>query len=387
MLSNSQKEHLTYTAVWQVAVILAMAIIIYQYIMPGLKDINALTTDAQTAIESYATTYNEGIDENTLQRLLSSKPEYAELIKIIQTDPEYTKKILVKQNMSITGSTQYNYDCRTVDYFTCLKSVLGRVDKEKESIKNEKAKLNSIIPTMSPFSNNIEEDNITLREYVNYIEKSILQKFNFDSNVIIGMQWLTFGKKWDIVPESIGMYEFRLDFKATNQDIQDFIEYINETGRPDILSYTGELTKDRIPKVMSNPLITMETFSVQEKLDLDNPTKENAGRASLRFYIRGVSKDDIQFLTESLKWRRSDLGTRINENVKTCQKDGVLCASYIKKLTSFQKKFDEYSRTLSQTQPIGTWPDLIYTLNQTATTLKNLEQELDSILPKAKNNN
>jgi hypothetical protein len=97
------------------------------------------------------------------------------------------------------------------------------------------------------------------------------------------------------------MYEFRLDFKATNQDIQDFIEYINETGRPDILSFTGELSKDRIPKVMSNPLITMETFSVQEKLDLDNPTKENTGRSTLRFYIRGVSKDDIQFLTENLK--------------------------------------------------------------------------------------
>jgi sugar phosphate isomerase/epimerase len=84
-----------------------------------------------------------------------------------------------------------------------VKNVLGKVDKEKEAIKNEKAKLNSIIPTMNPISNNIEEDNITLREYVNYIEKSILQKFNFDSNVIIGMQGLTFGKKSDGIPESI----------------------------------------------------------------------------------------------------------------------------------------------------------------------------------------
>lgn len=384
MLSNSQKEHLTYTAVWQVVVIFAMAMVIYQYIMPGLKEINQLTKDAQASIESYNTTYNEGIDEWSLQRLLSAKPEYAELIKIIQSDPEYTKKILKKENMSITGSTQYNYDCRTVDYFTCVKSVLGRVDKEKESIKNEKAKLNSIIPTMSPMSNNIEENNITLREYVNYIEKSILRKFNFDSNVVIGMQWLTFWNKSDGVPESIWMYEFRLDFKATNQDIQDFIEYINETGRPDILSYTGELTKDRIPKVMSNPLITMESFSVQDKLDLDNPTKENNGRATLKFYVRWVSKDDIQFLIESLKWRRTDLSARIGESVKTCQSDGVLCASYIKKLLAFQKKFDEYSRSLGQTPILGTWPELIYTLNQTATTLKSLEQELDSILPKAK---
>lgn len=384
MLSNSQKEHLTFTAVWQFVVIFAMVMVIYQYIMPGIKDINQLTADAQTAIESYSGTLNAGINDTTLQKLLSAKQEYAELIKIIQTDPEYTKRILKKENMSITGSLQFNYDCRTVDYYTCLKNVLGKVDNEKEAIKNEKAKLNSIIPTMSPISNNIEEDNITLREYVNYIEKSILQKFNFDSNVIIGMQWLSFGRKSDGVPESIGMYEFQLNFKATNQDIQDFIEYINETGRPDILSFTWVLSKDRIPKVMSNPLITMENFSVQEKLDLDNPTKENSGRSTLRFYIRGVSKDDIQFLIESLKWRRSDLSTRIEESVKTCQKDGVLCASYIKKLLSFQKKFDEYTRGLNQTQPVGTSPEYIYILNQTATTLKSLEQELDSILPKAK---
>lgn len=387
MLSNSQKEHLTYTAVWQVVVIFAMAMTIYQYILPWLSDISQLSKDAQTAIESYSGTYNGGIEEGSLQRLLSSKSEYAELVKIIQTDPDYTKRILKKENMSITGSTQYNYDCRNVDYYTCLKSVLGKVDKEKESIKNEKAKLNSIIPTMSPFSNNIEEDNITLREYVNYIEKSILQRFHFDSNVIIGLQWLSFGNKADGVPESIGMFEFRLDFKATNQDILDFIEYIYETGRPDILSYTGELTKDRIPKVMSNPLITMESLSIQDKLDLDNPTKENSGRSTIKFYIRGVSKDDIQFLNESLKWRRADLAARIDDSVKTCQKDGVLCASYIKKLTNFQKKFDEYSRSLSQTQPSWSWPDLIYSLNQTATTLKSLEQELNWILPKAKNNN
>ncbi|GAB0175080.1 MAG: hypothetical protein HHAS10_09590 [Candidatus Altimarinota bacterium] len=382
MLSNSQKEHLTYTAVGQVAAIIGMAIVVYQYILPGLNEISQLSKDAEAAFISYSGTYNAGVSESSLQKVLSSSTEYAELIKIIQTDPEYTRKILVKENMSITGSSIYKYDCSLVDYFTCVKSVLGRVDKEKESIKNEKAKLNSIIPTMSPLSNNIEEDNITLREYVNFIEKSILQKFHFDSNVVIGMQGLTFGQKTDGIPESIGMYEFRLDFEATNKDIQDFIEYINQTGKPDILSFTGELSKDRIPKVMSNPLITMEALSMQEKLDLDNPTKLNTGRATLRFYIRGVSKDDIQFLSENLRVRRTDLEARIQENVRACENDGVMCAVYNPKLKAFQRKFDEYSRGLNETLPVGTSPEMIYALNQTATTLKSLEQELDSIIPK-----
>ena len=72
------------------------------------------------------------------------------------------------------------------------------------------------------------------------------------------------------------MLEFRLDFKASNEDILKFIEFINETGQPDILSFTGELRKDDLPDAMSNPLITMESLSVQERLDPDNPTKENS---------------------------------------------------------------------------------------------------------------
>ena len=66
---------------------------------------------------------------------------------------------------------------------------------------------------MSPLSNNIEEDNITLRQYVRFIESSILKRFNFDSNVVIGMQGISFGVKGSSIPENLGMFEFRLDFK------------------------------------------------------------------------------------------------------------------------------------------------------------------------------
>jgi hypothetical protein len=47
-----------------------MALIIYQYIMPGLKDINQLTADAQSAIDSYSQTNNEGIEETRLTQLI-----------------------------------------------------------------------------------------------------------------------------------------------------------------------------------------------------------------------------------------------------------------------------------------------------------------------------
>jgi hypothetical protein len=92
----------------------------------------------------------------------------------------------------------------------------------------------------------------------------------------------------------------------------------------------------------------MESFSLQEKLDRDNPNKENSGRATLRFYVRGVSKDDILYLKENLRVRQAKLKTDINDNIQLCSKDPILCASYNKKLTAFSQKYLEYERSVSQ---------------------------------------
>jgi hypothetical protein len=384
MLSNSQKEHLTYTAVWQVVILVALVLVIFRYIVPGVQEIGAQADRAQVSIDSYGATVKDGISDANLQSLLQGKIEYGELVKVIQSDINAAKEAIKKDNMSIKEGGTNDYSCTGVEYITCLKNVLWRSDKEKENIKKEKAKLSSIIPTMSPFSNNIAEDNITLKQYVNYIEKTILKRFNFDSNVIIGMQGLTFGKKGGAVPESIGMFDFRLDFKASNDDIIKFIEYINESWKPTILSQTGLLASADIPAAMSNPLITMESFSVQEKLDPDNPTKENSGRATLRFYVRGVSQDDLIYLKENLKAKQAELEALITENVKNCEKNGVLCASYKGRLFAFQSKYQEYVRSLQTARISVTGSDEIYALTQSANTLKSLEEELSSILPQSK---
>ena len=181
------------------------------------------------------------------------------------------------------------------------------------------------------------------------------------------------------------MFEFRLDFKGTNGDIIDFIEYINTAGKPDILSSTGVINPSQAPSVMSNPLITLENFSIEDHLDERNPTKQNSGRATLRFYIRGVSKDDITYLKENLKSRQDALRTKIDENVKVCAKDPIICASYNKRLTAFQTKYTEYERSIKETRLTLGGNDEIYGLTQSVNTLKSLEKELDSILPKKTN--
>ncbi len=373
MLSNSQKEHLTYTAIWQVFTLVALWIFSYQYILPGISDLNIVKTKAQSSVNTYNSTLTNGIEYTNLAQLLQGKSERAELIKVIQSDPRAAEAI-IKKPIGIEKN-----------YLDWLKWEIGSSEKEKEILKLEKAKLNSIIPTMSPLSNNIEEESITLRQYVRFIESSILKRFNFDSNVIIGMQGVSFGTKGGSIPENLGMFDFRFDFKWTNTNISKFIEYVNTAGKPDILSYTGTTTaNDKSLAVLSNPLITMESFSLQDKLDKNNPNKENVGRAVLRFYVRWVSKDDIAYLKENLKARQLKLTTNIDENIKLCEKDSILCASYNKRLSSFQVKYREYERASNAVRISLSGNDEIYALSQSVTTLKSLEKELESILPKTK---
>jgi hypothetical protein len=368
MLSNSQKEHLTYTAVWQVFTLVILGILAFQYIIPQISAVNSQLTKTNVAIEKYRKTVDQGLDYASLGNLLSSKPERAELIKIIQTDPRGTEAVIKK-----TGSKNY------LDW---LNQSIGDSDEDKKILVREKGKLNSIIPTMSPISSNIEESNISLKDYVKFIEGTILKQFNFDSNVVISMQGVSFGSKWGNTPENVGTLDFRFDFKGTNSDIKRFIEYVNTAWKPDILTSSGiQNESQQIPNPMSNPLITMSSFSLQNILDGDDPNGQNSGRANLRFYIRWLSKDDLLYLRENLKSKQEEIGKKLEESLKWCEKDGVICAGYKTKLTQFEIKYREFRRSISTIKT--TWDD-IYAMTQLANTLKSLEKELDSILPKDK---
>lgn len=91
------------------------------------------------------------------------------------------------------------------------------------------------------------------------------------------------------------------------------IDYINTLGDPKILTETGN-TIEETPGVMSNPLAMIDTLSLNETLDMNNPNAENGGRVVIKFYIRGSSPSDITYLAETIK------------NVKkTSEKDYYYC--------------------------------------------------------------
>lgn len=71
MLTNSQKEHLTYTAVGQGFTLLLLIIFTYQYIIPGISDLSTKKAAAQTAIDTYQSTLTAGISFTSLSTLLA----------------------------------------------------------------------------------------------------------------------------------------------------------------------------------------------------------------------------------------------------------------------------------------------------------------------------
>lgn len=145
------------------------------------------------------------------------------------------------------------------------------------------------------------------------------------------------------MPTGIGTFDLILSFRSSNASIKKLIDFINLSGNTEILTENTILDTDDIPEIMSNPLITMESFSLQDPLDLKSPDKINNGRVTIRFYIRGSSSEDITYLRENLKTRKDELLTEINAAVTECQQNEVLC-SQLEALQAFQKKYNEFLR-------------------------------------------
>jgi hypothetical protein len=365
MISTSQREHLTYTLIWQVLTLFAIGIIFWQYILPWFVESSAMLNKAEEAIGNYQEAQNKWYSYERITAILIEMGNKEELIKIIQATPNETRVALQKE-------WQW-------EYLSWLRNAINASDEDKKKLIQAKKKINSILPTLSPISANIDEENISLKQYIKFIEWNIINKFNLWSNISLGIQWLSFWNAANKIPSNIGTFDLRLDFKTTNEKIQWFINFIKESWNTDILTKSGILSEDQIPNIMSNPLITMESFSLQDSLDVkNNPQKENFGRATIRFYIRGWSKDDVTYLRESLKTRKDDLGKKIENAVKECKNNDVLC-SQLGRLTDFQKKFTEFIRGVwEQWNTNWMWIGDIYGLSQQVTSLRALETEFDS---------
>ena len=153
---------------------------------------------------------------------------------------------------------------------------------------------------------------------------------------------------------------------------------MNNSGNPAILSESGViLDETKIPRTMSNPLMTIESLSLQNPLDASNPSAKNTGRVTIRFYVRGSSKDDIVFLKEAIKERENILQKRIEIAITECKKRDILCNNKAK-LEAFDAKYKELLRSLGGTRGKD---ESIYALANEVNSIKSLEEEFKDLIP------
>ena len=373
MLTNSQKEHLTYTAIGQVVIIVVVSLWGYTYILPWLDKIDTAGATANSSIEKYQHTESDGLGFDQITELIRPKTEYAELLKIMNTDLEGTRAAIAKGD-------------KNLKYMEWLKIAIADSSKDKEILSQQKQILNSIIPTLSPISWNIEEESLDLKGYIKFVEWKILKQFNFESNITLGLDSIVWWTSADGVPENIGSIELQIGFKWTNDDIIKFVDYVNNSWNPELLTEVGsgqnsKLAADQVPAIMSNPLIVITSFSLESAITSDNREDQNSWRATIRLYVRGISKDDASYLRENIRVREEELSKKIVESISECKNKWPLCGDTSKRLETFARKFQEYKIGTSATEstPAG-GINGISALAQKARVLKSLEIELVAII-------
>lgn len=360
MSTKNKREELVHSLLWQVTVIIFVIVLSWLYTIPKYIVLATSIDTTNDLISEYKSINSDGIPYTKLDGVLSSKWKI-ELLSIIQSAPVETQKVIKK----------IGWD----PYLTWLTNEINKSSNDEIKLKIKKARLNSIIPTLNPISNNTIQETITLKRYTNFIEKNIIKEFWIDNAPSIGIQWIRYWKKWTSMPESIGSFDVDIWFKTTNAEIIRMIKYINWLGKYDILNDTSITSSGGTPSVMSNPLVMIDGFSVDSWLDETKPNDKNSGNITIRFFIRGSSLSDIEFLSQNIKTRKETLGKRISTTLEACV--GELTCPRKKDLEIISRKFNEFSRATEKIKYNG-WTE-VYWYSSELESILAIENEFKKI--------
>lgn len=365
MSTRNQREQLIHSATWQISIIVGVFIATWLYTVPLYTNISEWVTDTNIAIDKYLSTSKDWISYDTLIQKLKENSWKTDLLDIIESAPIATQEVIKKVGWA--------------PYLTWLDENITSSSDEKNKLTIKKARLNSILPTLSPISNNLIEETINMKKYISFIETNILKEFELDSNAALWIQAISYWKKGTDTPEEIGSFNTELTFKSTNANISKLIDYINSLGHPEILLETGSIINETPPEVMSNPLAIIDTLSLNDSLDMNNPNAENNGRVVIKFYVRGSSTSDVTLLSETIRLRREDLGKKITDLSKKCSLENT--CSHKKEFETLTRKFDEFSR-VTKSIKLTPWIEWVYKLSDQLDSIISLENELKKITGK-----
>ena len=366
MSTKNQREQLVHAAIGQCAIIGWVIIASWLYTIPLYSQLSASIIKANETVSSYNDILQNGIAYKNLEAALRASKWKDELITIIKAAPVETQKAITKEWKE--------------QYLTWIIGKIWESSEAKQLLAIKKARLNSILPTLNPISNNLSEETISLKKYITFVEENIIKKFGMKTTGALSIQNIRYGAKTWTMPETIGSFDNEISFKSTNQNIAKMIAYINDLGKPDILTDSGSAKIGNEPSIMSNPLAIIDSFSLDAPLDLGKPNEENSGRMTVRFYIRGSSVNDIAFLTNNLTTRKAALGKKIEATITKCEWD-VTCPKK-KELQMLLVKFNEFNKWTTNKKTTTQWGAQIYVLSSELNSVSSMEEELRKLTGK-----
>ncbi len=361
MALKNQREQLMHTMIGQITIMAMVIIITWIYVIPEYTTLAQSIVDTNAVVEKYNITAKDGIAYPELSSILQATKWKEELLAIIQSAPKETQDVILK-----VGSEPY---------MSWLDGAIGASSTDKKKLAIKKARLNSILPTLNPVSNNLAEETVSMRRYISFVEENIIKQFGIESNVALGIQNIKYGKRGSSMPESLGSFDTEMAFVSTNIGISKLIDYVNTLGHYEILLDTG-VTSTGSTGIMSNPLAMIDSLSLQTTLDLSKPNEENAGRMVIRFYIRGSSSVDVAYLSETIKSRKEALKKKIDAAILKCSTD-ITCSGK-KNLDLLDRKYNEFVRATSQSVN-RTGTEMIYILSADLNSVIALEKEMMSL--------
>lgn len=176
----------------------------------------------------------------------------------------------------------------------------------------------------------------------------------------------------------IGEFVVNIDFEATNQSIARALDFIHSLGNPEIFNAAGILPNP--PKVMSNPLVTVESLRTEKLISSDAPNSLNKGQLAIKFYIRGSSISDTDYLRETFRKRHDELSEKITTTLKNCEADAS-CVE-IDALKNVQNKFLQFSRSFDSTMANANNNNVetVYLIGSQISSLKSISDEFENII-------
>ena len=300
-LDHRKKERRIRAIIFNSVISIIIMVGIYGYIAPKYTGLASLESQVNATRTVLASLKSDGVDATSFSDLLARYNRKKDVSDLILSDTEKLNTILKKPAWG--------------DYLSWLVSENAKSSIFQVEIDNNNRILWNIIPVyVNAQSANASSigNQITLTNFVSYVEKDILGKYALESYAPLGIGSIAFSneKKSSV---NIGSFQITIDFKWRHNNIMALVDSLQKSGEvviengklipkdDDLKSRSGNNLSD-----LSNLLVNIKSLRLDSILPF-NSVQANQGTMVLEFYVEGMDHQKIlilkNVLVEKFEWK------------------------------------------------------------------------------------